>query len=223
MVTASILLQSETSRLKLSIYCRRGRTYLELGRDPPDTAAQGRVRDIVVIHSIDRGASIEQRWEARGSVAYFRGDAVAFIRSLPEDGELAVRVSDGKSELHEAQLNGLNNVRERVASACNWRESGAALVANVNKARPSSPDRMSEQIFGPPLSALINTSRSKDVKAGQDAHVQQQIHKHKPSLISAAKARQSSGDHIRKPRPYERRLVRRTPRLDEFVLFDEWD
>jgi hypothetical protein len=32
-----------------------------------------------------------------------------------------------------------------------------------------------------------------------------------------------SGDHIRKPRPYERRLVRRTPRLDEFDLFDEWD
>jgi hypothetical protein len=126
-VTASILLQSGASRLKLSIICRRGRTDLELASDLPDIAAPKSARDVVVTHSINRDAAVEHRWDARGSVAYFKGDAVAFLRSLPDDGEIAVRISDGESVLHEGRflLDGLSYVREKFASACKWPESGA--------------------------------------------------------------------------------------------------
>ena len=135
MVTASIVLQSGASRLKLSIICRRGRTDLELASDRPDTAAAGSGRDIVVTHSINRDASIEQRWDARGSVASFKGDAVAFLRSLPDDGELAVRVSDGKSVLHEGRfvLDGLSHVRDRFASACKWPGAGAVPPSQAER------------------------------------------------------------------------------------------
>jgi TRAP-type uncharacterized transport system substrate-binding protein len=132
-VAASILLQAGASRLKLSIYCRRGRTDLELASDGPDAAAAESVRDIVVTHSINRNASIEQRWEVRGSVASFKADAVAFLRSLPGEGELAVRVFDGKSVLREGRfvLDGLDRVRNKFASACKWPEVDSAPPSRV--------------------------------------------------------------------------------------------
>jgi hypothetical protein len=138
MVTASISLQSGASRMKLSIYCRRGRTDVELASDAPDTAT-GSLRDIVVTHSITHTASIAQRWDVRGSIASFKGDAVAFLRSLPDQGELGVRMSDDKSVLHEGRvvLDGLKQVRDRLASACKWPEAGTA---------PSSQERSNRTI-----------------------------------------------------------------------------
>jgi hypothetical protein len=132
-VTASILLQSGASRLKLSIICRRGRTDLELASDLPDIAAPKSARDVVVTHSINRDAAVEHRWDARGSVAYFKGDAVAFLRSLRDDGEIAVRISDGNSVLHEGRfvLDGLSYVRDKFASACKWPESGGPPSSQV--------------------------------------------------------------------------------------------
>jgi hypothetical protein len=128
MVTASISLQAGASRMKLSIYCRRGRTDLELASDGADAAATGSIRDIVVTHSINQDASIAQRWDVRGPVASFKGDAVAFLRSLPDHGELAVRISDGQSLLHEGRfvLDGLRQVRDKLATACRWPEAATA-------------------------------------------------------------------------------------------------
>jgi hypothetical protein len=61
---------------------------------------------------------------------------VAFLRSLPDDGELVVRVSDGKSVLHEASfvLDGLSYVRDKFASACKWPESGAPPSSQAESA-----------------------------------------------------------------------------------------
>jgi hypothetical protein len=132
-LAASILLQAGASSMKLSIHCRRGRTDLELASDGPDTAAAGSTRDIVVTHSIHRDASIEQRWEVRGSIASFKADAVALLRSLPAEGELAVRVYDGKSVLREGRfvLDGLDRVRDRFAAACKWPEVDPAPPSQV--------------------------------------------------------------------------------------------
>jgi hypothetical protein len=140
MIAASILSQAASGavQLKLSIYCRRGRTDLEVTSNGPNVATAAG-DNLIVTHSINRDSPVGQRWDVRGPVAAFKGDVVRFLRSLPEDGELGVRVSDGKSVVHEGRfaLGGLNHVRDKFASACKWPADGAAppdLAARKGKA-----------------------------------------------------------------------------------------
>ncbi|HEY0377198.1 MAG TPA: hypothetical protein VGC87_09590, partial [Pyrinomonadaceae bacterium] len=52
----------------------------------------------------------------------FKGDAVGFLRSLPDDGALFLRISDrqGEAQNLEFDLGGLRTVREKLAAACKW-------------------------------------------------------------------------------------------------------
>jgi hypothetical protein len=51
-----------------------------------------------------------------------KGDVVRLLQSLPEEGDIAVRLSSRKGGTREGyfSLNGLKVVREKLAAACKW-------------------------------------------------------------------------------------------------------
>jgi hypothetical protein len=77
-----------------------------------------------VFYRAEDGAAVERDWPGSpsGKAAFAPGDAIAFAQSLPESGALFIRVFDATGEPHEAtfQLDGIAEVRRRVAAACDW-------------------------------------------------------------------------------------------------------
>ena len=125
------------SRMSFSMHCRRGRTeavfeIAEFARYPPGSSF---VMEYIVVsqeairtHSVERRwvqqRGVEQRWnELSGSIdVSFAGDAVRFLKSLPDDGVLSLRVRDRDGISHDAEfhLAGFEPVREKLAAACKW-------------------------------------------------------------------------------------------------------
>jgi len=113
---------SEDAPSSLAIHCRAQRTELTIstaGSWKP--AADGEVK---VVYRINEEPSVEQRWrsaEAGRSLA-FPGDVVRFLRSMPDSGQILVKVYAGKGPPNEStfQLVGLDPVRRKIAAACNW-------------------------------------------------------------------------------------------------------
>jgi hypothetical protein len=76
-----------------------------------------------VLARIDDGKVIETRWTpsttGRGA---FATAAVQFIRALPDNGKLFLRVfsSSGSASDGEFRLGKVSEVREKIAEACNW-------------------------------------------------------------------------------------------------------
>jgi hypothetical protein len=108
----------------LAIRCRGQRTEFLVsttGTWRPSTAGEFRVA-----YRIDEQPLIEERWVAfaGGRSALFKGDVIQFVRLLPEQGRLSVRVYDWQGPPHEAtfQLAGLADVRRKIAAACQWPE-----------------------------------------------------------------------------------------------------
>jgi hypothetical protein len=127
LVTATTSSRSDSERLPslLSISCRNGRTELVVTNNgPPNRSAN----DFMVTYRINDQEPVHQRWTpATGRGASFRGDVVSFLRSLPDQGEIGIRVFDTQALLHDGifLLDGLSIVRERVAAACKWPGAGA--------------------------------------------------------------------------------------------------
>ena len=106
----------------LSVRCHRNRTELLLrGHGPWRATQQG---DVQVDVGIDDKPVASQKWSASpdGTRASYKGDAVGFLRSLPEGARLKISVTDGQGLGHEAtfQLTGMDDVRKKIGSACNW-------------------------------------------------------------------------------------------------------
>jgi hypothetical protein len=84
-------------------------------------ATDGQVK---VVYRINEEPSVEQRWrvEETGRSLTFPGDIVRFLRSMPDSGQMLVKVYAGKGLPHEStfQLVGLDPVRRKIAAACNW-------------------------------------------------------------------------------------------------------
>jgi hypothetical protein len=122
LVTATTSSRSDSERLPslLSISCRNGRTELVVTNNgPPNRSAN----DFMVTYRINDQEPVHQRWTpAAGRGAAFRGDVVSFLRSLPDQGKIGIRVFDTQVLLHDGifLLDGLSIVRERVAVACKW-------------------------------------------------------------------------------------------------------
>lgn len=127
LVTATTSSRSDSERLPslLSISCRNGRTELVVTNNgPPNRSAN----DFMVTYRINDQEPVHQRWTpAAGRGASFRGDVVSFLRSLPDQGEIGIRVFDTQFLLHDGifLLDGLSIVRERVAAACKWPRASA--------------------------------------------------------------------------------------------------
>jgi hypothetical protein len=106
----------------LAIHCRAHRTELIVSttgswKQVPDG-------DVKVVHRINEEPSVEQRWRAveTGKGLAFPGDVVRFLRSMPDGGRIMVKVYAGKDPPNEStfQLAGLDSVRRKIATACNW-------------------------------------------------------------------------------------------------------
>ena len=106
----------------LSVRCHRNRTELLLrGSGPWRAAPKG---DVQVDLGIDDKPVVSQKWSASpdGTSARYKGDAVGLLRSLPEGARLKISVVDSQGLGHEAtfELTGMDDVRKKIGTACNW-------------------------------------------------------------------------------------------------------
>jgi hypothetical protein len=131
LLVASTISLSTSDRVPsvLTVSCRGGRTELTMNRR--DLSHPGPYVGIVTVaYQINRQPAVEQRWAAAraGNSVVYGGDAVRFLRSLPDDGEFHIRVFDGRRLLQEASflLRGLDLVRDKMASACKWPSAGGS-------------------------------------------------------------------------------------------------
>jgi hypothetical protein len=122
MVTATTFFRggSDGSSMQLSIHCRGGRTELvvagpAVSRSGQDYAISYRIND-------DQPVQLAAGSPSFGTGAAFTGDVVRLLQSLPEEGDIAVRLSTrtGAAQERHFFLGGLKMVREKVAAACKW-------------------------------------------------------------------------------------------------------
>ena len=77
-----------------------------------------------VVYRINQEPPVEQRGRPAetGKSFAFQGDVVRFLRSMPDSGQILVKVYAGKAPPSEStfQLGGLDPVRRKIAAACNW-------------------------------------------------------------------------------------------------------
>jgi len=111
---------SNGSSMQLSIQCRGGRTELvvagpAVSRSSADYAISYRINDGQPVQLAAGSPSF-------GTGAAFTGDVVRLLQSLPEEGDIAVRLSTrtGAAQDGSFLLGGLKMVREKVAAACKW-------------------------------------------------------------------------------------------------------
>jgi hypothetical protein len=137
LVTATTSSRSDSERVPslLSISCRNGRTELVVSNN----GSSDRIaNDFMVAYRINDLQAVQQRWNAptSGKGASFRGDVVSFLRSLPDQGQISIRVFDKQGLLHDGifLLEGVSIVRERVAAACKW--PGGQRAAPITQVGP---------------------------------------------------------------------------------------
>src|SRR5712664_1141696 len=111
---------SNGSSMRLSIYCRGGRTELvvagpAVSRGSGDYAISYRIND-------DRPVQLAARSPSFGTGAAFTGDVIRLLKSLPEEGHVAVRISarSGAAQDGDFLLGGLKTAREKLDAACKW-------------------------------------------------------------------------------------------------------
>ncbi len=125
LVIATTSSRSDSERVPslLSISCRNGRTELAITNSGSSGPRRG-ADHVVVAHQVDDQPPVRQRWNvsATGQGAAFAGDVVHFLKSLPDHGEISIRVFDGRDIAHDSRflLDGVSIVREKVAAACKW-------------------------------------------------------------------------------------------------------
>jgi hypothetical protein len=106
--------------MQLSIRCRKGRTELVVA----GPALSRKADKYVISYRIDANPPVQLTAASPsfGAGVAFRGDVVPLLQSLPEEGDLIVRLSGPTSAVQEGHflLRGLKNVREKLAPACKW-------------------------------------------------------------------------------------------------------
>jgi type VI secretion system (T6SS) VasI/EvfG family protein len=128
--TTSSRSDSERAPSLLSISCRNGRTEVSVTRSSfprPDRSTDDLMvarQVFMVTHRVNDQPAVQQPWKvsATGNGASFGGDVVRFLKSLPDRGEIDIRVSDNRGISYEARflLDGVSTVRDKVAAACKW-------------------------------------------------------------------------------------------------------
>jgi hypothetical protein len=138
-ISATILstLFEGNPKMSFSMHCRRGRTeamleIADFARYPLGSSFE--IEYLVVSQEAIRNRSVERRWVRQRGVeqrwnelsqsiqASFTGNVIGFLKSLPDDGVLSVRVRDREGISHDADfhLASFNPVREKLAAACKW-------------------------------------------------------------------------------------------------------
>jgi hypothetical protein len=115
---------SQDAPSSLAIHCRAQRTELIISTTGSWKQATDGV--VKVVYRINQEPPIEQSWKAAetGRSFAFQGDVVRFLRSMPDSGQILVKVYAGKAPPYESTFKwvGLDPVRRKIAAACNWPE-----------------------------------------------------------------------------------------------------
>jgi len=115
---------SQDAPSSLAIHCRARRT--ELIISTTGSWKQATVGEVKVIYRINEEPPVEQRGRPAetGRSLAFQGDVVRFLRSMPDSGQILVKVYAGKTPPYEStfKLVGLDPIRRKLAAACNWPE-----------------------------------------------------------------------------------------------------
>jgi hypothetical protein len=115
---------SQDAPSSLVIRCRAQRT--ELIISTTGSWKQATDGEVKVVYRINQEPPVEQRWKAAetGRSFAFQGDVVRFLRSMPDSGQILVKMYAGKAPPYEStfKLVGLDPVRRKIAAACNWPE-----------------------------------------------------------------------------------------------------
>jgi hypothetical protein len=113
---------SQDAPSSFAIRCRARRT--ELIISTTGSWKQGKDGEVKVVYRINEEPPVEQRWRVAetGRSLAFPGDVVRFLRSMPDGGQILIKVYAGKTPPYEStfQLAGLGPVRRRIAAACDW-------------------------------------------------------------------------------------------------------
>jgi hypothetical protein len=116
---------SNGSSMQLSIRCRAGRTELVVAVPAFSRSREG----YAISYRINDNPPVELAAAppSSGTGAAFTGDVVRLLRSLPEEGEIAIRLVTRNVAAEEGHflLGGLKMVRERLAAACKWPQAVA--------------------------------------------------------------------------------------------------
>jgi hypothetical protein len=118
--TTSSRKAADAAAMLLTIRCRGGRT--ELVVEGP--AITGRGDNYFISFRVNGGASVQLAGAAPafGDGVAFKGDVVALLLSLPNEGEFVVRLFPlSGSELEGVfSLDGLEALRGRIGATCKW-------------------------------------------------------------------------------------------------------
>lgn len=111
---------ADGSSMQLSIRCRGGRT--EVVVTGPAISSRG--DSYFISYRVNGGQPVQMAsaTPAFGDGVAFKGDVVAFVQSLPQDGELALRLVPLTG--HELNgifpLDGVDMLRARIGATCQW-------------------------------------------------------------------------------------------------------
>ncbi len=115
---------SQDAPSSLAIHCRARRT--ELIISTTGSWKQATDGEVKVVYRLNQEPPVEQRWRPAqtGRSFAFHGDVVRFLRSMPDSGQILVKVYAGKTPPYEStfKLVGLDPIRRKLAAACNWPE-----------------------------------------------------------------------------------------------------
>src|SRR5262245_41683223 len=104
----------------LTIGCRGQRIEISVGTAGLWKSAS--TDEFRVAYRLNNLPEVQGRWAALsgGRGALFRGDAVRFLSSLPDAGQLWIRVHEWQGPAHEGifQLTGLDAARQKITTAC---------------------------------------------------------------------------------------------------------
>lgn len=120
-VTATALSRggADSAPMQLAIRCRGGRT--ELAVSGPAVSSGG---IDAISYRVNDGQPVQLAAgvPSFGIGAAFPGDVVRLLQSLPEEGHIAIRMSNRSGVAQDGHflLGGLKTVREKLAAACKW-------------------------------------------------------------------------------------------------------
>ncbi|HEY1287677.1 MAG TPA: hypothetical protein VGF58_05075 [Burkholderiales bacterium] len=118
--TATAAAGADGANMSLSVQCRGGRTDIVVA----GAAIQRGPGDASVTYMVNAGAPVPVAVGAApsGKGLAFRLDAVSLIASLPNDGDMTVRVAGRQGGAVEGKfsLAGLAKARSKIAAPCKW-------------------------------------------------------------------------------------------------------
>lgn len=117
---------SDGSAMQLSIYCRNGRT--ELAVTGPAVTRKGDEYAISYRVNGNQAVQLAAGSPSIGTGAAFQGDVVRLLQSLPEQGDIVIRLSSRTAAALDGSfsLGGLKIVRDKIAASCKWPQAVAS-------------------------------------------------------------------------------------------------